>query len=159
MQKFLLTIIAVAIIVGGGSFYGGMKYAESKNSRSRFLQENFQNLQSLSPEERQQRFQQMAGHMETGVRGERMGGAARASFIDGEILSKDDKSVTIKLRDGGSKIIFYSETTEVSKSVQGTTGDLAIGRQVSISGKPNSDGRITAQSIQIRPALPTAREN
>ena len=52
MQKFLLTIIAVAIIVGGGSFYGGMKYAERKNSTTKFLQENFQNLQSLSPEER-----------------------------------------------------------------------------------------------------------
>ena len=54
MNKLVTTIITVAVIVGGGAFYGGIKYTESKNHQSGFSQADFQNL---SPEERQQRFQ------------------------------------------------------------------------------------------------------
>lgn len=145
MGKFLFIIIAIAII-GGASFYGGIKYARSKGSSGQFSRADFQNL---SPEERQQRAKDFGGDIGRGPRGNRDGGG----FAAGEILSKEDKSVTIKLQDGGSKIIFLSDSTEITKSVAGSLDDLEIGKNITANGTANSDGSITAQTIQLRPEL------
>lgn len=134
MNKTLLSILAVAVVVGSGAFYGGMKYAENK-----------------AASDRQQRIQQFGGSGSgTGFRNGGSGNRTAGGFTSGEILSKDDKSITIKMRDGGSKIIFYSDTTEVGKFVNGTPSDLEVGKNVSVNGTANSDGSITAQSIQLR---------
>jgi len=143
MKKILLLVIAV--VIAGVAFYGGMKYGQSK-SIGGLGQRNFTNL---SDEERQQRMQQM-GAANIGA-----GRGAGSNFSSGEIISKDDTSITIKLRDGGSKIIFYSETTEVGKFVNGSPNDLKVGNTVSVNGKSNDDGSITAQSVQIRPEMET----
>lgn len=74
-------------------------------------------------------------------------------FIAGEIISKDDKSLTIKSPNGGSKIILYSSATEISKMASGTIADLSIGQTLTVSGQANQDGSFTAQLIQIRPAM------
>jgi len=132
MKKTLLSILAVAVVVGGGAFYGGMKYAENK-----------------AVSDRQQRIQQFGGSG-TGFRNGGSGNRTAGGFASGEILSKDDKSITIKMRDGGSKIIFFSDTTEIGKFVNGTSSDLEVGKNVSINGTANSDGSITAQTIQLR---------
>ena len=147
VNKILLGVFAVVVVVGGGSFYGGMKYAESKSTRGQFSRAD---LQNLSPEERQQRIQQF-GSLGMGSRNGGSGNRAAGGFTSGEILSKDDKSITIKLRDGGSRIIFYSISTEVVKLVSGTASDFEIGKSVVVNGSANQDGSITAQSIQIRP--------
>lgn len=156
MKKLLPIFIAIILAVGGGAFYGGTKYAESKSPRGRFSQADFQNLQNLSPEERQQRLQQM-GMAGMNFQGSKLG-ANRGNFVSGEIISKDDKSITIKLSganqqdgQGGSKIIFYSDTTEIGKFVNGVSSDLETGKNVSVNGTANSDGSITARSIQLRP--------
>lgn len=151
MNKLITIVIAVAVVVGGGAFFGGMKYAESKNSRGRLSQADFQNLQNLSPEERQQRLQQLGANAGAGFRGGRTGGQVGGGFTSGEIISKDDKSITVKLRDGGSKIVFLSDSTEITKSAEGTLGDLEVGKNISVNGTTNSDGSVTAQSIQLRP--------
>ena len=129
-----------------------MKYAESKSPRGQFSGADFQNL---SPEERQRRFQE-TGLNAGGFRGGRTGGQAGGGFASGEIISKDDKSVTIKLRDGGSKIIFLTDSAEIAKFTSGTIEDLEIGKTVAVNGKTNADGSITADSIQIRPPPPGA---
>ena len=152
-------IILVALIFGGGGFYGGIIYSKSKSPNAS-AQSNFQNLQNLSPEERQQRFQQAGangGAFRIGRNGAQNGG-----FASGEIISKDDKSITVKMRtpglnsnvnsgeQGSSKIVFYSDSTAVDKTVSSTVSDLEIGKIVTINGSANSDGSITAQSIQLR---------
>lgn len=143
MKKILPIIITLIIVIGGGAFYGGMKYAESRRSPAgHFSRGEFQNL---SPEERQQKLQQR------GISGATMKRRTGSGFATGEIISKDDKSITIKLPDGGSKIIFYSGKTKVSKFVNGTPDDLEIGKSVTIRGTANDDGSITAQSIQLHP--------
>ena len=135
MKKVILVAIAVSILVGGGSFYGGMVY--EKNQRG-----NIRN------------FQQGAGNMQ-GFANRQQGGVG--GFIIGDIISKDDKSITVKLRDGGSKIIFYSNTTEVSKFAYGVSTDLEINKTVSVTGDANQDGSITAKTIQIRPMVAPAQ--
>jgi len=146
-MKKLLPIIIVAVVVGVGAFYGGMKYQASK-APAGLTGTNFQNLQNLSPEERQARLQQFGAGM-NGARGTRTNGG----FVRGEIISKDDKSITVKLPDGGSKIVFYSDSTQVGEFTRGTPKDLEIGKTVMVNGATNSDGSVSAQSIQIWPKL------
>lgn len=148
MKKVLL-IIAALIIIGSGAFYGGMKYAESKNSTVNSAN-NFRNFQNLSPEERQKQIEQMGG-VRTGTNKQSGSGVA-----SGEIISKDDKSIIVKLRDGGSKIVFFSDKTQISKMEAGLQSDIVVGEQVAASGSTNSDGSITANTIQLRPPLPPA---
>ena len=127
-------MIAVTLIVGVGAFYGGMKYAENKATAGR-----------------QQRTQQFSGNAGAGFSGGTGGGQrGGGGFISGEILSKDDKSVTVKLQDGGSKIVFLSDSTKITKSTDGALSDLEVGQTVSINGTANSDGSITAQTMQLR---------
>ncbi len=143
MKNILVSIVATSILVGGGSFYGGMKYQESRIGGARG---GIQNLGNPSSEERGARRQQFQG---IGARNGRAGNSM-GNIFSGEIISKDDTSITMKLLDGGSKLIFYSDTTVVSKSVDGTKNDLEIGKTVLINGKTNQDGSVTAQSIQLR---------
>ena len=131
MKKIIYIVIGLAV-VGGGSFYAGLKYDQNKTAASR-----------------QARFGANVGGL-GGARGGRGGGGG---FIAGEILSKDDESVTLKLRDGGSKIIFFSDSTQITKSAGGSAKDLAIGQEISAAGETNSDGSVNAQTIQIRAAI------
>ncbi len=68
----------------------------------------------------------------------------------GEILSADDKTLTIKLTDGSSKIIILSAKTEISKSSTASATDLKVGGKITVQGQTNTDGSVTAQSIQYR---------
>ena len=133
MKKTILitTIIIILLIVAGCAFCGGMLYQKSQVKG--FVTED--------------RFPQM------GQNGIGAGRNTGAGFVTGEIISKDDNSITLKNRDGGSKIVFFSESTEISKFTSGTKEDLITGQAVTITGKTNSDGSLTAEIIQIRPTI------
>lgn len=126
-SNLIIIFVIIIILVGGGAFYGGMKLGQGQKGPGNF---------------------QRAGQM-NGANAKRI---SNVNFINGDIIAKDDKSVTVKLRDGGSKIIFYSSTTEIGKMASGTLSDLSVGTSVMATGKVNTDGSISAQSIQIRPA-------
>jgi hypothetical protein len=139
MKKIIIPIIIVLVIaIAGGAFYGGMKYGQNKISSQR------SSFQNLSPEQRQQ-FAQGAGR-------------AGANFLSGEVISKDEKSLTIKLPDGSTKIIFFSDSTQISKTTEGSIGDIEIGKQIMVSGDQNSDGSYTAKTIQLSPSRPTSQK-
>lgn len=141
MNKNIINIIITVIVAGGASFYAGMHYAQSKA----VTPANFANM---TPEERQALRGQFGNG---GGRGGRTGNGGAS----GEIISKDATSITIKLRDGsGSKIVFLSGATPIMKTASGTASDLQVGTQVNAMGTANSDGSITAQTVQIRPAMP-----
>lgn len=132
MKNNIVSTILIAVIVGAATFYGGTVYGQ--NSKS--LQANT--------------FQQGGRQFGAGGQGGRPGMAG--NLANGEIMSKDDKSITIKLRNGGSQFIFFSPTTQILKSTAGTADDLLNGANITASGTTNSDGSVTAQMIQIRPA-------
>lgn len=83
--------------------------------------------------------------------GNQNGGAGMGRGVLGSILSMDDKSITVKLADGSSRIVFFSDTTHYSNTTDATKGDLKVGENVAVFGTPNSDGSETAGTIQINP--------
>ncbi len=137
MKKLLPIFIIVVLVVGGVSFYGGIKYGESKNP--------FQDFQRLSSEQRQQ-FVSRSG-------GENFPGSFRPVagkiFLNGKIIKKDNESLTLELKDGGSKIVFFSEFTDVREFVKSSATEIEIGRQITVGGEENPDGSYTAKTIQL----------
>lgn len=142
MKNIWIISVIVCLVVGVGSFYGGMKYAQSQTTRSgggRMSQVG------------DGRFAGGAG----GVFVRNGGGpGSNGGFTTGDVLSKDDKSITLQMRDGGSKIVFYTTSTRVSKMTDGSMEDVVRGRAITVTGATNSDGSITAQMIQLRPTVP-----
>ncbi len=143
MKKMLPQIIIGVLVVSAVAFYGGVKYSESKTV--------------VTNGGGSGQGQQRGGGQFGGARmgGNRSGGNS-GGFANGEVASIDDKSLTIKMRDGSSKIIILSTSIQVLKSATGTLSDVVTGTEVVVNGSPNSDGSITAQSIQIRPNMPNS---
>jgi hypothetical protein len=80
-----------------------------------------------------------------------MGGrSGQGGDTAGNIISKDATSITIGLRAGGSKIVFFSPATSISTTASGTPTDLLTGKQVVVQGTTNTDGGVNATSIQVR---------
>jgi hypothetical protein len=125
-KKIILILVAVA--VAGVGFWGGMAY-EKSNSNQFSKQGNFPLGQNKEGADVSRNFNNQP--------------------ISGEIISVDQNGITLKLKDGGSKIIFISSSTKIAESVEKNSNNLLIGTQAVIIGSSNSDGTITASSIQI----------
>lgn len=126
-----VAVIILVIVVGGAAFFGGIKFAESKRSN---------------------RASQLTDHGGQGQFQGRFGGSGGRP-VNGEIINADDKSITVKLSDGSSKIVLVSDSTSVNKATQGERSDLKTGERVFVVGQENSDGSVTAQNIQLNPAF------
>jgi hypothetical protein len=132
----LFVTIAIAVVMGVGGFFAGMKYQQTKqptfgrNGTNNFMMGGAQN-----------------GQTRTG--GARMGGGQ----VFGDILSQDATSITVKLQDGSSKIILFNDKTTVNKAEAATTADLKTGEKVAVFGQTNTDGSVTATNIQLNPIL------
>lgn len=136
MKKEIPIFIISLVVVSGVSLFIGTKISNSKSAP------NFRSGMPSGFGNNQYGLQQGSGIVSNRLMGQNM--------VNGDILSKDDSGITIKLRDGGSKIIFVSNTTTVYKSVEGTKDDLIVGESVVVNGKTNTDGSISATSIDLR---------
>jgi hypothetical protein len=133
-KKHIITTIVIAIAVGIGGFFGGMQYQKGKTPAVGG---------NLTAAQRQQ-FANGGG---------RTGGARNfGNFAGGQIISVDSKSITVKAPDNSTKIVFYSGSTQINKPTTVDASQLTNGENVVVTGTTNSDGSVTAQNIQIRPA-------
>jgi hypothetical protein len=128
-NKMIIPVVITAVIALGAGFFGGMKYQQTKTPS----------------------FNRMAN----GGRGGNFGNGANGGMmnirpVNGDVISSDDKSLTVKMADGSSKIVLISATTTITKSQAGAKADIQANGKVSVFGQQNSDGSVTAQSIQIR---------
>lgn len=129
----MMTFIAILILSSALSFYGGSQYAIKNTAAATIATENAQ-----------------GGLRQGGTRQRNMQGGG-SGLVSGKVLSKNDQNIVVELRDGGSKIVFLSPSTEISKFVSGTAADLEIGSNVTISGDTNPDGSLNAKTLQLRP--------
>ena len=129
--KVIVPIILVLVGLGAG-FFGGYEY---RNYRLR------NSLGSFAGANGAQRFT----GTRTGVAG------ARGGAVSGSILSMDANSITVKLADGSTKIVLFSGTTTYENTVSAAQTDLKVGSEVVVIGSTNTDGSVTATSIQINP--------
>lgn len=148
------TYLIIGVVLVGVAFYAGMKFGGAQGGAGKI---SAADIQKLSLDEQQQLFQSLRSAGIFGGRGGRNGGGFGGGqngndFTSGEVLSKDSQSITIKLRDGSSKIVFFSSSTSITKPASGTEDDLKTGTQVMVGGAANSDGSMTAQTIQVRPS-------
>ncbi len=129
-----LYIAIIVIIAAAGAFFGGMQYQKTKSpTNAQFAQGRGVN-----------------GALQ-GQRTLQRGNTQGFRPVNGEIISQDDTSITVKSSDGSTKIVMLSETTAINKSSQGSKQDLQTGQKVAVFGKENSDGSVTAQNIQLNP--------
>lgn len=130
MKNNIVWIILI-VVVGAGAFFGGMKYQQSKRT-SQFAGAN---------------------GIQGRAQGQRQGVGNRIGFqpVNGDIISSDAQSITVKLADGSSKIVLFSDKTQINKAAIATKTDLVTGEKVAVFGTNNTDGSVTAQSIQLNP--------
>lgn len=135
MKNPIIMTIVVALVVGGGAFFAGMKYQQSKLPQG---------------------FRQFNGGQNMMLVGQNNGNRANFRPVNGEIINTDDKSITVKLADGSSKIVLLSDKTEINEATQAAKTDLTTGKKVMVLGQENSDGSVTASNIQLNPVLRNA---
>ncbi|HEY6020020.1 MAG TPA: hypothetical protein VIY48_09000 [Candidatus Paceibacterota bacterium] len=123
-------VVALAV-VGGGAFYGGTVYAKGQTSaQGQFATGNGQFF------------------ARTGGPGNRTGGG----FTAGKIISVSNGQLVIQsMQSSSTEIVLLGNSTQIEKTVRGTQSDLTAGTNVVVTGSSNSDGSLTAQSVQIRP--------
>ena len=129
MNKTIIGALVAILIVGGGSFYAGMSYAKGQPAAG------------------------AAGRGQFGAGAAGFAGrAGRGGFSMGQIVTSSNGSITVKLQSGSTQIVLLGTSTQILKSTVGSASDLTQGTNVLVTGSSNSDGSLTAQSIQIRPA-------
>ena len=126
--------VILLFVVAGGSFYAGKSMASTATPTGA----------------------RTAGFAASGSGFAGRAGGARGGggFTGGTIVSTATGSISIKQQNGSStEIVLLSPTTQILKQVAGTAADLTTGTTMTVTVASNSDGSMTATSVQIRPAM------
>ncbi len=82
-----------------------------------------------------------------------------AGFVTGSLLKKDATSMTVQTRDGSTKLILVTSSTKAMQMADTTIDQFNQGSNVMVNGTANSDGSITAQTVQLMPVPAQAQNN
>jgi hypothetical protein len=134
--KSPVVLIIGALVIAVVGFFGGMQYQKMQTGSSRNVQ--FGNRQNGGG-----RFAMMNN------------GGMQGRPVIGQILSLDDKTMTVKMMDGSSKIVILPDNMTISKTDSGSKADLKVGENIGVFGQANSDGSVTAQNVQLNPMFRT----
>ena len=134
-------MIVCAIVLSGGGFWGGISYQKGKATST------VAGIQGGTPP--------------SGTSGNTRGmppgggtpptGGPGGGGNSGEIISTDDSSITIKTENGSTVIVLLSDSTTISKNIDGSKSDLTVGTKVMVSGTTNTDKSISSKSVMIQP--------
>jgi hypothetical protein len=135
----IIGAFVVLIIVGGGAFYAGMSYGGSKAAVPNGFTMGTGGAGG-------------AGGFPGGRTGAR--GAAGGGFTAGTIVSSGSGTISIQQQNGSStEIVLVGPSTQIFKTVAGSASDLSVGTmKLPLPAPANSDGSMTASSIQVRPS-------
>jgi hypothetical protein len=126
MKNAWIWIVLAAVLFGAVGFYGGVTYQKAQAPAG---------------------FAGGPGNF----RGQgRVGGQNGANVATGTVIATDAQSITVKSADGGSKIVYVSAQTEVSKQTVLTAADIKVNDQVAAFGQA-ANGGIDARMVQIVP--------
>jgi hypothetical protein len=135
MNKNLILTLVIALVVAAGAFYAGTLYQQ--NQRRTALGGRFS-----------------GGQFGGGINGT---GANRTGTgfrpVNGQILSVENDTMTVKMNDGTSRIVILSKSTSINKAEKASESDLKTGETVAVFGQENPDGSVMAQNIQLNPMM------
>lgn len=135
-QNTIILGVILLLVVGAIGFGVGYKIGQTKNQFTSQIRGNGQ----------------FANGGTRGQVGNQAGGSMRGNRqIAGEVIALDDKTMTIKMADGSSKIILLSSTMTISKSIDAPKTDLKVGSKVAVFGAQNTDGSQTATTVELDP--------
>jgi hypothetical protein len=129
----LIAVLSLAVGFGGGYFF--------KNYQVGKMRPNFGNLIQNQPGNQILDRQRNGQGPQTGFGG----------MVVGEVISQDEKSITVKVQDGGTKIVILGDSTTYTESQTVEKSEIGVGNQVRVLGSANSDGSVTARNVQINP--------
>ncbi len=129
MSKFIVLAVILILVSGGAGFVAGSKFGRVGNGNSAQLQ-----------------FRQ------------RFGANTNSRPVRGQIINADDKSITVKLQDGSTKIVLIPSSAAILKTDSASISDLKKDETVVVFGTENSDGSITAQNVQLNPRERTSSQ-
>jgi hypothetical protein len=135
-KQHLGILAAVAIVSLGGGFYGGTSYQGKQDAAARAA-----------------RTSQFGGANGGGRGFSGQGGARTRGFgagTAGQIVAVGNGTFSVKLQDGSSRIVLFSDSTAITKSDKADKTALAVGTDVFVGGDANSDGSVTAKTVMIR---------
>ncbi len=135
----------VAVIVLAGVFFGGYWLGKKSAPGNKFGGQDFAAMRNG-----------LGGNFTSSRQnGGADRGMNRGGFTVGTVMSVADNMITLNTQNGGSKVIIYSSSTPVSKTVDGAFGDIKVGDNIMVRGDSATGGPVTAQTIQLMPPSST----
>ncbi len=132
-MKSVVWALLAAVLAGALGFYGGVTYQKTQTQASFASRFGAGGQGGLA-------------RGQGGTNGGRFGG----NIATGTVIAQSADSITVKQASGGSKTVFVSSSTEVSKQQQLSISDVKVGDQVAAVGQ-QANGGIDARLIQIVP--------
>lgn len=130
-----IVLIILILVAGGGGWYGGMQYQKSKGP-------TLPNGASAS------QFRQRFGNINGNFRNQFANGGA----VRGEVTAIQGGTLTVKLTDGSSKLVILGSSAAINKTATAAVSDITVGTTIQAIGTANSDGSVTATTVDLNPA-------
>lgn len=129
----------VVMGVGAVAFFAGVKYQESQ--RFSGMMGQFGQLRDRAEGSRATGSRIMFG----------TNGNSGMRQTVGEIVNIDSESITVKMSDGSTRIVLLTKATTITEAAEVSQDQLVKGAKIAVFGSENSDGSVTAQTVQLNP--------
>lgn len=79
-------------------------------------------------------------------------GGSGMTAVRGQVVKTDNQSITVEEPNGSSKVVLLNGAN-FDKTVSASASDVTTGSEVLVIGKADSDGSMTAQTVQLNPTM------